>query len=216
MKKIDERGHACPLPVINAKNALAGMKEGEELTVIVDNEIAVQNLSKLAAQKGHGFSSEKKADKEYVVKLVASAASGNVTGEGIGAKSADSDAAEEEVYCDCTAGGSNVVVMIGSSLMGNGDEALGKILMKGFIFSLTQLEQLPSSVIFYNSGAYITCEGSESIEDLKKLEEAGVEIYTCGTCLNHYGIAKKLQVGTATNMYAISEMAMNAGHVVKP
>ena len=75
MKQIDERGHACPLPVINAKNALAGMKEGEELTVIVDNEIAVQNLSKLATQKGHGFSSEKKADKEYVVKLVASAAS---------------------------------------------------------------------------------------------------------------------------------------------
>ena len=109
-----------------------------------------------------------------------------------------------------------MVVVISDKNMGVGDEALGKVLMKGFIFALTQLDKVPDTILFYNSGAFISIEGSESIEDLKKLEEAGTEILTCGTCLNHYGIAEKLAVGSVTNMYVIAETMMNAGSIVKP
>lgn len=80
-----------------------------------------------------------------------------------------------------------------------------KSFIKGFIYALSQQDTLPSTILFYNSGAYITCEDSASIEDLKSLEAQGVEILTCGTCLNFYGITDKLQVGEVTNMYAIAE-----------
>ena len=108
------------------------------------------------------------------------------------------------------------MVVISSDKMGEGEEELGKVLIKGYIYALTQLETLPKTILFYNKGAYLTCEGSASLEDLKSLEAQGVEILTCGTCLNYYGITEKLQVGTVTNMYVIAETMAKAGKVVKP
>ena len=93
---------------------------------------------------------------------------------------------------------------------------LGKILLKGFLFALTQQETLPKTVLFYNGGAAVTCEGSASLEDLQKLESLGVEILTCGTCLNYNGLTGKLAVGGVTNMCVIAEKMLNAGNVVKP
>ena len=90
--------------------------------------------------------------------------------------------------------------------MGNGNDALGKVLIKGFIYAITQLDTLPKKMLFYNGGATLTVEGSDSLEDLKTLEAEGVEIYTCGTCLNFYDITDKLAVGSITNMYDIVEM----------
>lgn len=100
--------------------------------------------------------------------------------------------------------------------MGEGKEDLGKVLIKGFIFALTQLEELPKTILFYNGGAKITAEGSESLEDLKTLEAQGVEIMTCGTCLDYYGLKEKLQVGTVTNMYSIVETMNNADKIIRP
>ena len=100
--------------------------------------------------------------------------------------------------------------------MGNGEEQLGKILMKSFIFALTKQDQLPETILCYNSGAYLTCEGSDSLEDLKSLEAEGVKILTCGTCLNFYGITDKLQVGEVTNMYVIAEKMTQADLIVQP
>ena len=71
-------------------------------------------------------------------------------------------------------------------------------------------------MIFYNGGAKITCEGSDSLEDLKNLESQGVEIVTCGTCLDYYGMKDKLAAGTVTNMYDIVESMKKAGKIVKP
>ena len=71
-------------------------------------------------------------------------------------------------------------------------------------------------MLFYNGGASVTCEGSASLEDLQKLSELGVEILTCGTCLNHYGLAEKLRVGEVTNMYVIVEKQMQATKVIRP
>jgi selenium metabolism protein YedF len=100
--------------------------------------------------------------------------------------------------------------------MGVGHDELGGVLIKGFIFALTQLDELPSAILFYNGGATLTTEGSASLEDLKNLEAQGVEILTCGTCLNYYGLSDKLQVGDVTNMYVIAEKLTTADLVVKP
>ena len=117
--------------------------------------------------------------------------------------------------CDCVPSGDTVVV-ISSDKMGSGNDELGKVLIKGCIFAITQLDELPKKMIFYNGGAKITCEGSDSLEDLKNLESQGVEIVTCGTCLDYYGMKDKLAVGTVTNMYDIVESMNNAGKIVKP
>ena len=89
--------------------------------------------------------------------------------------------------------------------MGEGAEELGKTLLKAFVFSLTQQDKLPKTILFYNGGASLTCEGSPMLDDLKALEAQGVEIMTCGTCLNFYGLTEKLAVGSVTNMYTIVE-----------
>ena len=110
----------------------------------------------------------------------------------------------------------NTIVVLSSDCMGEGDEVLGRALMKGFIYALTSQEGLPDTVIMYNGGARLPVEGSESLEDLKLLESQGVEILTCGTCLNHYGLTEKLSVGGVTNMYVICEKMLQAEKVVKP
>lgn len=224
--RLDERGKQCPLPVIDTKKALDACKADEVVEVLVDNEIAVQNLRKMADHKGYKSASEKLGNREFLVKITAGAA---------GSKDADKTAAgsaepssgaalssgsaaeqEEEVTCQPDSRRKGMVVVLASNLMGQGDEKLGKILMKGFVYALTQQDSLPETVLLYNSGAYLSCEGSDNLEDLKALEAQGVEILTCGTCLNHYGISEKLQVGGVTNMYEIVERMTAAKLLVRP
>ena len=100
--------------------------------------------------------------------------------------------------------------------MGQGDGELGAVLMKGFLFALGQLPELPRTVLFYNGGARLTVEGSDSLEDLRTLEAQGVEILTCGTCLSFYGLTEKLAVGGVTNMYSIVEKLAGASRVIRP
>lgn len=203
MITLDERGHQCPLPVINTKKVIETSKKGDKILVIVDNEIAVQNLNKLAVQKNCGFVSEKKSNTHFEATFTVNEDAPNAA------------AAEEPVYCDCTPA-AGAVVAITSQYMGAGDDDLGKLLLKGFIFALTQVTPLPTDIIFYNGGAYISCEGSASLEDLKNLEAAGVKIHTCGTCLNHYGLTDKLAVGEISNMYDIVETLTKASKVIRP
>ena len=197
MMKVDARGDACPLPVVKAKKAIAELNGAGEVEVLVDNEIAVQNLTKMAQQKGYASKAEKLAEREYRVLLTVG------------------DAPAEAPVCTPDAR-TDTVVAIASDKMGDGAEELGKTLLKAFVFSLTQQDKLPKSILFYNGGAHLTCEGSPMLEDLRALEAEGVEIMTCGTCLNFYGLTEKLQVGTVTNMYVIAEKMLNAGNVVKP
>ena len=100
--------------------------------------------------------------------------------------------------------------------MGIGNDELGKVLMKGFIYALSQLEELPETIVFYNGGATIPVEGNVSLEDLKSMEAQGVTIKTCGTCLDYYNLKEKLAVGTITNMYDIVETMNNAAHIIRP
>ena len=119
-------------------------------------------------------------------------------------------------FCDASAGKGKLVISVYTDCMGRGDDELGHKLMKAFIFAVTQHEELPATMLFYNGGAKLTVEGSPVLEDLKGLAEHGVEILTCGTCLNFYGLTEKLAVGSVTNMYTIAEKLTQAGNVVKP
>lgn len=198
MKKIiDARGKQCPIPVILAKEA---MKEGKAVEIYVDNEIAVQNLMKLAKQKNYQMHSEKKKD-DFVVHLIK--------------EKEEIENEEESVVCQKNALSKNVVV-ISSEFMGQGDDVLGSVLMKGFIYALTQMDVLPSCVLFYNGGVKLSCKGSHVLEDLKTLESLGVEILSCGTCLSHYELSDDVAVGQVTNMYEIVERQMLASGVIRP
>ena len=160
--------------------------------------LTTPNLTKMANQKGYGVTSEKLEEQKYRVVLSVTEVNPSDAGE--------KEPAEE--VCATDARGDKVVVVISSSKMGEGDDELGSI--------LTQQEKLPSTILFYNGGAFLTCEGAPTLEDLKALEAQGVEILTCGTCLNHYGMTEKLQVGEVTNMYVIAEKMTQAKVVVKP
>ena len=177
---------------------------------MVDNEIAVQNLTKMANQKGYGVKSQKLGEGKYDATMTIS--DGNAD-----AITTTGDSAEEEqIVCYPDARKKNTVVVLASATMGAGDEELGEILMKGFIYALSQQEELPATILLYNGGAKISCEESPSLEDLRSLEAQGVEILTCGTCLNHYGLTDKLKVGDVTNMYVIAEKMTQADLIVKP
>ena len=213
MLKVDARGDACPLPVVKAKKAIAELGGAGEVEVLVDNEIAVQHLTKMAQQKGYLSSSEKLGPQEYKVRFTVEntqpGAEVAVLGEVKKRVAYESQACTPDARTD-------TVVVISSDKMGEGAEELGKTLLKAFMFSLTQQDKLPKTILFYNGGAHLTCEGSPMLEDLKALEAEGVEIMTCGTCLNFYGLSEKLAVGSVTNMYVIAEKMLNAGNVVKP
>lgn len=209
-KIVDARGLACPLPVVKAKEAVKSFQEQGVLTVLVDNEIAVQNLQKFAAQKGMDAAGEKKADKEYEVTIQVPPASLAASP----APAAEEDAEVES--CSLDARKKGMLVVLSANVMGTGEEKLGKSLMKAFVFALTKQDILPETILCYNSGAYLTCEDSDSLEDFKALEAEGVNILTCGTCLDFYGIKDKLAVGTVTNMYDIVEKMEQARTILRP
>ena len=227
---IDAKGKPCPQPVILAIRALDALQAGETLQVQVDNEAAVENLKRMAQKKG--AAADVKADGScWIVEIVPAGAPAAQSGAGLsgavatggaqsgaalsgGAQSSLSAEEQAQQICGVSTRGP-VVVAIGSSEMGNGDPKLGKILMKSFLYSLTQLDALPQTVLFFNGGVRMTTEGSESIEDLKALEAQGVEILSCGTCLDFYGLKDKLRVGGITNMYVIAQTMAEAGNVVK-
>lgn len=201
MIHIDAMGDPCPIPVVKTKNAIRGMNGSGVVLIDVDNEIAVQNLTKMAVQKGYGVSGTKLADDHFQVKMV------------VGGAEAEAQPEPEACRPDVR---SSRVVAVSSDKMGEGDEALGRLLMKSFIFALTQQEVLPEAIIFYNGGARLTCAEGPILEDLRTLEAQGVEIITCGTCLNHYGLTEQLKIGSVTNMYEIAERLLRADSVVKP
>ena len=192
---VDAVGEPCPIPVVKATKALREMGEPGTLEIRVDNEIAAGNHLPVQA--------EKKGEHLFVVTMEVA--------EPVG----DAPAEEPALTCVPDARG-DLVVAVDSETMGRGSDELGKLLMKSFLFAVSQLPRLPRTVLFYNGGAKLTVEGSESLEDLRNMEAQGVDILTCGTCLNFYGLAEKLAVGGVTNMYASVEALANAGKVIKP
>ena len=190
MLEVNAIGLVCPVPVIMTKKALNTIEEGE-VSVLVDNETAKENLEKLAKEMGYSYVSSKKDEN---LQIIIKKSSKKI----------------EEIEKD-----ENIVVVIDSDEMGKGDKELGEILMKGFVYSLTEMEVLPKTIILYNKGVFLATKNENTIEDLKKLEAMGVEVISCGTCVNYYGLQDKLQVGSLTNMYSILDKQMKATKVVR-
>ncbi len=210
MITVNAMGDACPIPVIKTKKALGELNGPGQIEVLVDNETAVRNVTKMAENSGAEVSSEKLGEGKYRVNVK--------VGEGVSVETEQTQQ-DSENECGCTDEmpvRGNTIVVVSSDKMGEGDEELGHILMKSFLFAVTQLDELPDKMVFYNSGARLTAEGSPALEDLKNLAEQGVEIMTCGTCLDFYGIKEKLAVGTVTNMYNIVETMQQADRVIRP
>jgi len=197
MIKINAQGNACPLPVIRAKKAL---KESSAIIITVDNEIATQNLTKMAVQKGLSIKVDQEAPTIYHVHIFSD-------------ENANTEVAQAQITT--TQPANQYIVVINARVMGVGDETLGQALMKGFIYSLTEQDCLPTHLLCYNGGAYLTVADSEVLSELITLKERGVEILTCGACLDFYQLTKTLAVGEVTNMDYIVEL-MAKYHVMRP
>ncbi|MDR2456052.1 MAG: sulfurtransferase-like selenium metabolism protein YedF [Deltaproteobacteria bacterium] len=192
MKVINMKGQPCPLPVIAAKKALKELAVGDQVAVLVDNDIARQNLEKLATGLGHSAAVALLEDGLIEVSITAGVPKPQVQGEGRG-----------------------LTVAVGRETLGEGrDEKLGKTLMKAFLQSLTELEIPPEYVFFFNGGVFLTTEGSGSLEDLRALADKGAVIASCGACLNFYQLTDKLAVGAPTNMLAIAGTMAQAAKVI--
>lgn len=202
-KTIDCRRMACPLPVINTKKAAEELQIGDTLEILVDNEIAVQNLIRFAQHKRFKESSLKQSEHEYIVIM-------EITSQ------SEASHNEEEIVCEVDRRQKGLLVILSANEMGSGDAKLGTSLMKAFVFAIMKQDKLPETIICYNSGAYLTCEDADTLEDLKQLESEGVQILTCGTCLDFYQLKDKLAVGSVTNMYDIVERMEAASHIIKP
>ncbi len=193
--EVDARGQLCPRPVIMTKKELDNLPNGI-LTTIVDNEVAKDNVSKLATSYGYSFTVDKANDKEYYISIT----KGEVTSE-------EANVCIPDTFKDVT-------IAIGSNLMGDGAEELGRILMKSFIYTVKETTPWPATIVLFNSGVKLTCEGSEVLDDLKFMADEGVEIISCGTCLDYYNIKDKIQVGEIGNMYTIYEKMRNANNTL--
>jgi selenium metabolism protein YedF len=193
---VDARGLPCPQPVILTRKA---MRSEGTVTVIVDNDIAQRNVSRMAEKSGHTVQSEVREDGIYL----------HISGEGA--------ASQEEVSAQAGAPAAGpLVLFVSSEFMGHGEhDELGHVLIRGFFHTLGEVGPLPDTVIFLNSGVKLAVEGSPVLEDLEALGERGVEILACGTCLGYYELMEKLAVGEVSNMYSIAEALLGAGKVVR-
>ncbi|MFR9019355.1 MAG: sulfurtransferase-like selenium metabolism protein YedF [Fusobacterium sp.] len=191
MIKVNAVGEVCPKPVIMTKKALKEIESGV-VEVSVDNQTSKENVEKMAKEMGHTFETKEEGN-VFVITITKA-----------GEKQENSSKEE------------NIVISIGSDKMGEGEDELGKILIKGFIYALTEAETLPKTVLLYNKGVLLASTFEDTVKDLKVLEERGVEILSCGTCANFYHVQDQIKVGTLTNMYTILERQMKAAKVIKP
>lgn len=216
MVTVNAMGDKCPIPVVKTKKAIQALTGPDTIEVLVDNKTAMQNVTKMASSQGGEVEAEKLSGEKYriVIKMKGVPASGKTADEAPASETGKSGQESCGSFCGGSAG--NTIVVVSSDRMGSGNDELGRVLLKGFIFAVTQLDELPAKMLFYNGGAKITCEGSDSLEDLKNLEAQGVEIQTCGTCLDYYQLKEKLAVGTVTNMYSIVEAMAGAARILRP
>ncbi|MDP4091139.1 MAG: sulfurtransferase-like selenium metabolism protein YedF [Bacillota bacterium] len=195
MNILDCRGQQCPQPVINTKKYFDSV-ENVEAVVIVDNETARNNVVKLATSSGLKYSIEEKESCFHITLC----------------KGAAGKLEESQVLSRSSRG---LTIVITSDRLGVGDDALGTMLMKSYLYALSENDSIPEHLVFLNSGVKLTTEGAENIDNLRKLQQKGTEIMSCGTCLDFYGLKEKLLVGEVGNMYTIVEIMNTSSNTIK-
>lgn len=188
--EVDARGLACPLPVVKTKKALEEMTEGD-ITVIIERLEGSQNVQRFADSRNCPYEVEEKDGLFYIHIHKGKTETGEIV--------------------------KNVtnVVLVTTDRLGTGSEELGKILMKAFLNTLWDASPRPGKILFMNDGVRLTVEGSDVLDTLHLLENEGVEIYSCGTCLAYYELTDKLDVGQVTNMYETVESLLSSDKVIK-
>jgi len=195
-KILDFSGLACPLPVIRTKEALDAAG-AEPLVVVVDNAAARDNVTRFVQSRGCSVSV---AEAGACFHLTIQPPSG---------------AAAETCVLPGPAAAPTRVVVFASDRMGEGDPALGEILIRAFLQSLVQME-VPQKLLFYNRGVFLTLNDSGVLAELQGLEEMGVGLLVCGTCLDFYKVRERLAVGQVSNMFTILESQMQADRIIRP
>jgi len=189
-KVINAVGLCCPQPIIEKKKVVDAVDECTVIT-IVDNRDAVENLSNFARNSGYAVDFAEQ-DGQYHVTI------------------------KKEKVAECrSANDHRLVVLISSDVLGQGADELGEGLMKSYIYALTEVQPRPSTLIFMNKGVFFTTEDSPVKDSVKALEEEGVEILSCGTCLNYFGLSEKLIAGKVSNMYTIAEKLNQADNAIR-
>ena len=200
MKTLDTKGLKCPQPLIMLKEALVDLKMGEKIRVETDNDTSLKNLVTYLKDQG-------------VEPQVSSAG----TVHTLVSLKPEKDLAGSNAAIYCTTDlPTSYVVCIKGERMGDGDPELGSLLMETFVDNLKLQEQLPTHVVLYNGGVKLAMKESSVCSSLSELEELGIRIMLCGTCIDHYGLQFDIGVGMISNMVVITETLASAGHVITP
>lgn len=204
MKTVDTRGQVCPAPLILTKRALNETAKGDSFILIIDNQAAFANVSRYLNDNGIKFSF---VENNSVWTLTVAKNDTTSTEHKVETYSSDNIPHLQK---------GDFVVAISSDKMGDGDSELGTLLMINFIKAIRDLDIMPSKMTFYNRGVFLGRKNSPVYETLKDLEQMGVNLYLCGTCINHYSLADEIGIGVVSNMFEIAQIFASSGKVVKP
>ncbi len=185
-RTFDLRDLECPKPVIETKKIVEKYK-GDEVEIILNSKISKENVIRFLNNSGINFL-EKQENENYIIYFVNSGA--------------ENAAPIDDITCKANKGKN---IIISSHHLGRGDDQLGAILMKSFIYTLSQSPVKPRNIFFVNSGVFLTTEGSPVIEELNVIKSSGCDIYSCGTCLDYYKLKDKLKIGSIGNMALLLE-----------
>lgn len=192
---VDARGLSCPQPVIATKKALDSIREGV-VTTIVDNAVAKENVVKFASANHCGVSVTEE-NNHFHIKIT--------KGKTL---------PQEQTTAHTSEQNGKLVYLISQDTLGQGSAELGAILMKSFLYTLLEREPRPQTILFVNSGVKLTVEGSPVLDHLTQMASKGVQILSCGTCLDFYNVKDRLAVGSVTNMFTIVDELSSATRAV--
>ena len=197
-KKIDARGLSCPQPVVLTKKALEEIESGH-IEVIVDNKAASENVSRFARNQGCEVKVREEGQ-DFIIEIKKAKAT-----------------LEEETACETIFEKTirETVFLIASDTIGNGSDELGRILMKVFFSTLLEAKPKPNKIVFMNNGVKLAVEGSDFLNDLTKLQNAGIELLVCGTCLEYFHLKEKVKTGRISNFFEITETLLSAEKVIR-
>ena len=197
MEPLDLRNLPCPEPVVRTKKAIEANPDSV-LTILASQAAQRDNIARMARSLGAAVETEALPGGDFRLTVRTAAASA---------------AAEARAPSSAPA---RAVVFVRNNEMAHGDPALGRVLMKAFLRTLKSLDPLPSSVIFINNGVHLTTEGSEEIAAIEELAGLGIEILSCGTCLDFYRKLDQVRVGIVGNMFDIVDRLNRAPRIIAP